>query len=202
MTAPRAREQADPPSPLTACRPAGAAVPLLVYMPYPPLAGRRVSAARGVGSSTPPARSPPWRCSRSSAPSPCPPRPRRSPSRRSYRTPERRRAALPRQSRPDLHDGSNTAGYTLSEVDVRHISSISTSGTMVKVMSDNGSGRPGALVANLDNPSSFPDDSIIGFTAPASTETLAANTVYWVVVNDGRAFGVSQNEYRENQFER
>ena len=87
--------------------------------------------------------------------------------------------------------GSNTGGYTLSEVDVRHISSISTSGTMVKVMSDNGSGRPGALVANLDNPSSFPDDSIIGFTAPASTETLAANTVYWVVVNDGRAFGVS-----------
>ena len=87
--------------------------------------------------------------------------------------------------------GSNTDGYTLSEVDVRHISSTSTSGTMVKVMSDNGSGRPGALVANLDNPSSFPDDSIIGFTAPASTETLAANTVYWVVMNDGRAFGES-----------
>ena len=87
--------------------------------------------------------------------------------------------------------GSNADGYTLSEVAVRHVSSISRDGTIVKVMSDNGSGRPGDLVADLDNPSSFTNNSILSFTAPASTGTLAADTVYWVVVNDGRAHGAT-----------
>ena len=68
--------------------------------------------------------------------------------------------------------GSNADGYTLSEVAVRHVFSLSKDGTMVKVMSDNGSGRPGDLVADLDNPSSFTNNSILSFTAPASTETL------------------------------
>ena len=66
MTAPRLREQRRPPSPpdrLTAGRPAGAAVPLLIHMPYPP-AG--------------PGRWPPRRASPLCARSPCPPRPRRS----------------------------------------------------------------------------------------------------------------------------
>ena len=86
--------------------------------------------------------------------------------------------------------GSNTGGYTLSEVGARVFYSGTTSGTVVKVKRDNGSGRPGDLVANLENPSIFTNDAfnstITGFTAPAGTETLAADTVYWVVVNEGR----------------
>ena len=60
---------------LTAGRPAGAAAPHLLHMPHPPPAGRRVPCASpvpGAGSSAPPGRSPPRRCSRSPAPSPSP----------------------------------------------------------------------------------------------------------------------------------
>ncbi len=82
--------------------------------------------------------------------------------------------------------GSNTGGYMLSKVAVSYISGGLTSGILVKVKGDNGSDEPGDLVADLDNPSSLVGNSINSFTAPASTETLAADTVYWVVVNDGR----------------
>ena len=82
--------------------------------------------------------------------------------------------------------GSNTGGYMLSKVAVSYISGGLTSEILVKVKGDNGSDEPGDLVADLDNPSSLVGNSINSFTAPASTETLAADTVYWVVVNDGR----------------
>ena len=72
---------------LTPARPAGATVPLLIHMPYPPPAARRVlraCAARGTASYAPPGRWPPRRCSRFPARSPCRPRSRHrtSPNRR------------------------------------------------------------------------------------------------------------------------
>ena len=86
--------------------------------------------------------------------------------------------------------GSSTYGYTLSEVAFQIGGRNGSSSRFVKVKRDNGSGRPGELVANLVNPSSFLFDSLVDFTAPASTVWLAAGTVYWVVVNEGR--GVSE----------
>ena len=81
--------------------------------------------------------------------------------------------------------GSNTSGYTLSEVLFRLRSGSDLFRTYIKVKRD-ASGAPGDLVANLSNPENFADNSTVGFTAPAST-TLAAGTVYWVVVNEGIA---------------
>ena len=86
--------------------------------------------------------------------------------------------------------GSSTYGYTLSEVAFQIGGLGGSSSRLVKVKRDNGSGRPGELVANLVSPSIFPFDSLVDFTAPASTVWLAAGTVYWVVVNEGR--GVSE----------
>ena len=82
--------------------------------------------------------------------------------------------------------GSSTYGYTLSEVAFQIGGRNGRSSRLVKVKRDNGFGRPGELVANLVNPSSFPVNSLVGFTAPASTVWMAAGTVYWVVVNEGR----------------
>ena len=82
--------------------------------------------------------------------------------------------------------GSSTYGYTLSEVAFQIGGLGGSSSRLVKVKRDNGSGRPGELVANLVSPSIFPFDSLVDFTAPASTVWLAAGTVYWVVVNEGR----------------
>ena len=95
--------------------------------------------------------------------------------------------------------GSNTGGYTLSEVVVKYISGSSTSGTFVKVKR-NTSGQPGDLVANLDNPANFVEGSIISFTDPANT-LLAANTVYWVVVNEGRNSGDRMTVGRNSEHE-
>ena len=81
--------------------------------------------------------------------------------------------------------GSNPGGYTLSEVAIRYNSMVpGATGQFVTVKTD-ASGAPGDLVANLSNPASFVDGANNSFAAPAST-TLAASTVYWVVVNEGR----------------
>ena len=80
--------------------------------------------------------------------------------------------------------GSNTGGYTLSEVAVHFFSGpLDQPRRFVKVKRD-ASGQPGDLVANLWNPADYAGSSIVSFTAPAGT-TLAAGTVYWVVVNEG-----------------
>ena len=80
--------------------------------------------------------------------------------------------------------GSNPGGYTLSDVALQF--QLGRIGKTYVTVKRDASGAPGDLVANLSNPESFTTQSIVSFTAPAST-TLAANRVYWVVVNEGIA---------------
>ena len=54
------------------------------------------------------------------------------------------------------------------------------------IKADDGSGEPGALVANLANPASLTNDALNTFTAPVGT-VLAPDTTYWVVVNEERS---------------
>ncbi|MXV81208.1 MAG: hypothetical protein F4007_11245 [Chloroflexi bacterium] len=76
--------------------------------------------------------------------------------------------------------GSNSDGYTLSEVDVR-LSSVGSAATpRVRIFSSSGS-SPNAGLYVLNNPSSFADGAVNTFTAPANA-TLSANTTYFVVV--------------------
>ena len=84
--------------------------------------------------------------------------------------------------------GTNAAGYTLSEIQIRlGDSSVvpGVTGVIAAVKADD-SGTPGTLVANLVNPASLTADAFNAFTAPADT-TLAANTTYWVVINEERS---------------
>ena len=78
--------------------------------------------------------------------------------------------------------GSNTYGYTLSAVDIE-MRTAAGRNTVVTIRAHGT--NPGAVVATLTNPSSFTDNAANTFTAPANT-TLAANTTYFLVVNDGR----------------
>ena len=82
--------------------------------------------------------------------------------------------------------GSNAGGYTVSEVQIR-LSAVATATTSVKFRENNSSNQPGDLVATLTNPASFSTTaSLHTFTAPTDT-TLAANTTYWITVNEGIA---------------
>ena len=84
--------------------------------------------------------------------------------------------------------GTNAGGYTLSEIQIRlGDSSVvpGVTGVIAAVKADD-SGAPGTLVANLVNPASLTADAFNAFTAPAGT-TLAANTTYWVVMNEERS---------------
>ena len=57
--------------------------------------------------------------------------------------------------------------------------------TSVSVRADD-NGAPGDVVATLTNPASFTNGALNSFTAPTGTSTtLAANSTYWVSVNDG-----------------
>ena len=84
--------------------------------------------------------------------------------------------------------GTNAGGYTLSEIQIRlGDSSVvpGVTGVIAAVKADDSS-APGTLVANLVNPASLTADAFNAFTAPAGT-TLAANTTYWVVMNEERS---------------
>ena len=78
---------------------------------------------------------------------------------------------------------SNLDGYTVSEVDIR-FGETSDRSTSVKIRKNNADNEPGDLVATLANPGTLTADSLNTFTAPAGT-TLAANTTYWLTVNEG-----------------
>ncbi len=82
--------------------------------------------------------------------------------------------------------GSNPGGYTLTEVIVklRAVGS-NASGTLVRVRHDR-SGAPGGGLENLTTPGALSSNNDNTFTASDGT-TLTPNTVYWVVVNDGKA---------------
>ena len=82
--------------------------------------------------------------------------------------------------------GSHTAGYMLSTVRLFYAtkgSDADTSALRVKIRT-NSSGAPGGLVADLSSPASFAVDTIVSFTAPANTK-LDAEETYWVVINEG-----------------
>ena len=81
--------------------------------------------------------------------------------------------------------GDNTAGYTLTSIEVRLTDTASKS-TSVTVRENNASDEPGDLVATLTSPTSLVDDSFNTFTVPSGTTvTLDATTTYWVSVNEG-----------------
>ena len=79
--------------------------------------------------------------------------------------------------------GTNTGGYTISEVQVR-LNTTATRSTSVKIRENNATNKPGDLVATLTNPGTLTGDSENTFTAPPDT-TLDASTNYWISVNEG-----------------
>ncbi len=81
--------------------------------------------------------------------------------------------------------GSNSAGYTLSEIRVRLAAiAAGTGDTTTVTLRDDSSGAPGDEVATLANPASFTLDVLNSFAAPPGT-TLEPDTDYWVTVNEG-----------------
>ncbi len=83
--------------------------------------------------------------------------------------------------------GTNAAGYTLSAVDIV-LGSFPDRGLVVVIREDSSS-KPGDRVVRFTSPGSL-EDGTNTFTAPANT-TLAASTTYWLVVNDGKIFGLT-----------
>ena len=85
--------------------------------------------------------------------------------------------------------GPSTGGYMLSTIQIRLGDDSALPGVtdlIAAIKADDGSGEPGALVANLANPASLTNDALNTFTAPAGT-VLAPDTTYWVVVNEERS---------------
>ncbi len=94
----------------------------------------------------------------------------------------------PNERASSFTTGSNAYGYTLLAVDIGVGSNANR--TLSVAIRENSSSRPGDLVARLTNPSSVTANALNIFAAPANT-TLAANTTYWLVFNDGRRANVS-----------
>ena len=78
--------------------------------------------------------------------------------------------------------GANVAGYTVSEVTLL-FGIVSGKSTSVSIKEDNG-GEPGNLVDTLANPGTLTSNQFNTFTAQPVI-TLAANTTYWLTVNEG-----------------
>ena len=94
----------------------------------------------------------------------------------------------PNERASSFTTGSNAYGYTLLAVDIGVGSNANR--TLSVAIRENSSSRPGDLVARLTNPSSVTANALNIFAAPSGT-TLAANTTYWLVFNDGRRANVS-----------
>ena len=85
--------------------------------------------------------------------------------------------------------GPSTGGYMLSTIQIQLGDDSALPGVtdlIAAIKADDGSGEPGALVANLANPASLTNDALNTFTAPTGT-VLAPDTTYWVVVNEERS---------------
>ena len=90
--------------------------------------------------------------------------------------------------------GDNADGYTLSAVKVKlQQTQRPAGGDVVKIFS-NSSGAPGSEVATLVTPAGLAGSGSVSgtytFAAPANT-TLTANTIYWLVINEGRSIAAS-----------
>ena len=80
--------------------------------------------------------------------------------------------------------GSDTGGYTVSDVSIRLGTIISSDSTSLSIRENGSDNNPGDLVQTLTNPASFTPDALNVFTAPADT-MLAHSTTYWISVNEG-----------------
>ena len=83
--------------------------------------------------------------------------------------------------------GSNSAGYTVTQVQVvfQDNSINDPKETTVKIRNNSASNLPGTLVATLTQSGNAALRGTITFTAPANT-TLSASTTYWLTVNEDK----------------
>ena len=85
--------------------------------------------------------------------------------------------------------GPNPTGYALSDIQVvlHANSATSATGSVVRIFSHNAfANLPDTKLFALGNPAALTAGALNTFTAPEGV-TLAPNTVYWVVINDGAA---------------
>ena len=79
--------------------------------------------------------------------------------------------------------GAAADEFIISEVQIQ-LAVAAGKDTTITIKENTTSDRPGNLVATLTNPATLTSNSLNTFTAPAGT-TLAANTSYWITVNEG-----------------
>ena len=79
--------------------------------------------------------------------------------------------------------GSSAVGYEISEVSIK-LKALNPDGPIVVKIKEDSNNRPGSLLTTLANPSTVTANRLNTFTAPSGT-VLAANTTYWVTVNEG-----------------
>ena len=78
--------------------------------------------------------------------------------------------------------GSNSAGYTLTSVELGIISSFNNATTLTVSIHSNSSGAPGASLGTLSNPASLATGEVQAFTRTRGI-ALAASTTYFVVID-------------------
>ena len=79
--------------------------------------------------------------------------------------------------------GAAAAEFIISEVQIQ-LAVAAGKDTTIMIKENDSNNRPSNLVATLTNPATLTSNSLNTFTAPAGT-TLAANTSYWITVNEG-----------------
>ena len=77
--------------------------------------------------------------------------------------------------------GSNSAGYTLTSVEIDMVSDIEYATVFTVSVHSNSSGVPGANLGTLSNPASLSRDGVYAFTTRGIA--LAASTTYFVVID-------------------
>ena len=86
--------------------------------------------------------------------------------------------------------GANGAGYEISEIQILVFSAPSNPpDNSVKLRIDNGSGKPGGLVADLMDPATFVGANQSNTFTVREGTILDPQTTYWVVVNEGVEVG-------------
>ena len=78
--------------------------------------------------------------------------------------------------------GSNSAGYTLTSVELGIISGFDNATTLTVSIHSNSSGAPGASLGTLSNPASLATGEVQAFTRTRGI-ALAASTTYFVVID-------------------
>ena len=85
---------------------------------------------------------------------------------------------------------SNSAGYTLTSVEINILSNSDNARTFTVSIHSNSSGAPGASLGTLSNPASVSRDGVYAFTTRGIA--LAASTTYFVVID--RKGAISGNQ--------